>query len=145
MRRRDVGKILIALLAAVLLVIVVAVGTGVSVRVSNTSGNIDGKGLAAPESTVSVPGTSGSGGEEAIDGPSMLEERAQEVLESYKAGDDCVLAFAGYLDLMGAVWSCVVVGDGWSEISLVSEGDEGDAPSVHVVRIEGEGLVITST
>ena len=73
-----------------------------------------------------------------------LEEEGSRVLERYRARGDCVLAQAGYLDLTGRVWGCVVQGDGWVEVCLVEEGDDGGGCSVSVVRMDAadaSGLV----
>lgn len=73
-----------------------------------------------------------------------LEEEGSRVLEGYRARGDCVLAQAGYLDLAGRVWGCVVQGDGWAEVCLVEEGNDGDGCSVSVVRMDAadvSGLV----
>ena len=55
---------------------------------------------------------------------SVVDEGAG-VLERYRARGDCVLAHAGYIDLSGRVWACVVRGGGWVEICVIREGPSG--------------------
>lgn len=97
---------------------------------------------SATDAEGGLPSYEGSRGDAVADADGTVEAVAEGVLEAYQEDGDCALAYAGYLDLMGSVWSCVVVGDGWSEICLVSEGGDGDAPQVRVIRIEGEGLEV---
>ncbi|MGQ5425650.1 hypothetical protein ACULPM_01250 [Thermophilibacter sp. ZX-H3] len=57
-------------------------------------------------------------------GRSVVDEGAS-VLEGYQSRGDCVLAHAGYIDLAGRVWACVVQGAGWAEVCVVQEGASG--------------------
>lgn len=57
-------------------------------------------------------------------GRSVVDEGAS-VLEGYQSRGDCVLAHAGYIDLAGRVWACVVQGAGWAEVCVVREGASG--------------------
>ena len=57
-------------------------------------------------------------------GRSVVDE-GSSVLEGYRAREDCVLAHAGYIDLAGRVWACVVQGAGWAEVCVVQEGASG--------------------
>ena len=60
-----------------------------------------------------------------------LADEAQRLLEGYERQGDCVVARAGYLDLVGRTWGCVIQGAGWVELCVVSEvGDGGSAVSV---------------
>lgn len=55
-----------------------------------------------------------------------VPEAARAALAAYRDEGTCVLAHAGYLDLLGMVWGCVVQGDGWVDICTVSQtGDPG--------------------
>ncbi len=56
-----------------------------------------------------------------------VAREAGELLEERRARGDCVLARSGYLDLFGRTWGCVLQGNGWVEICLVSGtgADEG--------------------
>lgn len=54
-----------------------------------------------------------------------LEGEAAHVLETYQEQGDCVVAQAGYLDLAGRIWGCVMQGEGWVEVCLVNEGADG--------------------
>lgn len=107
----------------------------------SSKGDGDVGGQARPDGSRDGDVTNGSTNEGQVD---TLEERAEEALDAYQREADCALAYAGYLDLLGNVWSCVVVGHGWSEICLVTGGGENDEPDVRVVRIEGEGLEVTA-
>lgn len=48
-----------------------------------------------------------------------------EVLERYKETQGCELVYAGYIDLFGNVWACVVTGPGWAELSVVRTDESG--------------------
>ena len=68
-----------------------------------------------------------------------LQEEAADVLTSYRGRGDCALAEAGYLDLLGNVWSCIVQGDGWVDICVVRSVGEGSEVKVtHLDRNEWE-------
>ena len=56
-------------------------------------------------------------------------------MRAYRDQGDCLLRRAGYLDLLGDVWSCTVEGPGWVDVVLVrrAEGDRGSR--VRVVRL----------
>ena len=64
-----------------------------------------------------------------------LTEEAQTILVGYRQRKDCVLVRAGYVDLVGQAWSCVIQGDGWVDICVVRETDVGSS-KVSVSRIE---------
>lgn len=63
------------------------------------------------------------------------EQVATRLLSSYRDAGDCALASSGYLDLFGSVWGCVIQGDGWVDVCIVSE--EGSDSRVAVLRLEG--------
>ena len=67
-----------------------------------------------------------------------VAEEAARALEELEGRGDCVLVRAGYLDLSGRVWGCVVQGAGWSEVRLVSEGASGS--EVVTLRMDAEDL-----
>ncbi|MDO4850184.1 MAG: hypothetical protein Q4B45_10510 [Coriobacteriia bacterium] len=54
-----------------------------------------------------------------------VPEASAEVLEGYAARSDCALGQAGYLDVTGNAWGCVVLGDDWAEVCVVSADEEG--------------------
>lgn len=100
----------------------------------------DGAPDAAVAARVSVPGICAGKGElaetlESSTGSRAtwlvgagLEEAAASVIEGYRARAGLSLEHDGYLDLLGQVWSCVVVSEeGWSEVALVDarEGSGG--------------------
>jgi hypothetical protein len=72
-----------------------------------------------------------------VDG--ALPEAASHVLVGYRDDGSCVLVHAGYLDLFGNVWCCVVSGDGWVDTCLVSE--KGGTCEVETMRVETEKAV----
>ena len=59
-----------------------------------------------------------------------LPEEGERVLEGYRLRGDCIVARAGYLDLSGKVWGCVVQGAGWVDLCVIREGDEGGSEVV---------------
>lgn len=59
-----------------------------------------------------------------------LVDEGERVLEGYRLRGDCIVAQAGYLDLSGKVWGCVVQGAGWVELCVIREGDEGGSEVV---------------
>ena len=64
-----------------------------------------------------------------------VEQVATRLLTSYRDERDCVLAEAGYLDLLGSVWGCVVQGDQWVDICVIEQVDEAFC-RVHVMRLD---------
>lgn len=73
---------------------------------------------------------------EASEDDRSLPEAAEALLIGYRDRGDCVLARSGYIDFSGSVWSCTVVGDGWVEIRLVQELEEGRS-GVHLIHMVG--------
>lgn len=65
-----------------------------------------------------------------------LEEEARRCLERYRNEGDCVVSRSGYLDLLGGTWGCVMQGDGWAEVLLVSEAPDGAGSEVVVWRMD---------
>ena len=63
-----------------------------------------------------------------------LPEAAKDVL----AQGDCLLCEAGYLDLQGNVWGCVVQGDGWVEVQVVKSVDGGTGSELSVVHMDAQ-------
>ena len=59
-----------------------------------------------------------------------LPEEGERVLEGYRLRGDCIVAQAGYLDLSGKVWGCVVQGAGWVDLCVIREGGEGGSEVV---------------
>ena len=65
-----------------------------------------------------------------------LPDVAAELVSSYEEADDCLVRSAGYLDMFGSVWSCVMEGPGWVDLCLVSQGEDGCV--VRVTRMEAK-------
>ena len=63
-------------------------------------------------------------------------ECAAGLLEERRVRRDCVIARAGYLDLLGRTWGCVLQGNGWVEVCLVTEAPDGRGSSVGVWRMD---------
>lgn len=63
-----------------------------------------------------------------------LVDFAGETLRGYRDSRDCLLRQAGYLDLLGNVWGCVVQGGGWVDIVIVRADSEGGSTR-SVVRL----------
>ena len=85
-------------------------------------GNLGGLALSAPSSTSVREVDLG------------VVEAAREVLDEYRSQGEVVLAHAGWIDLVGRTWGCVVRGPSWSELCLVCEAGEGSR--VTTVRME---------
>lgn len=63
-----------------------------------------------------------------------LVAAARELLEEYQDEGDCLLRQAGYLDLLGKAWGCVVEGPGWVDLVVVRE-DSGGGSTQRVLRM----------
>ena len=70
-----------------------------------------------------------------------VEQVATRLLCTDRDRGDCVLASSGYLDLFGSVWGCVVEGDGWADVCLVVQADEGRVCQVSVTHLDARELV----
>ncbi len=64
---------------------------------------------------------------------------AGQLLQSYKDRGDCVLAQAGYLDLFGSVWGCVINGGSWVDVCLVSDAGGGES-RLSVVHLDAKDV-----
>ena len=64
-----------------------------------------------------------------------LEDEAMRRLMGYRSMGACSLESSGYLDLYGRAWGCLVNGDGWSEVLIVRQADDGTS-SVQTFRME---------
>lgn len=99
---------------------------------------------AAPDS--GGPGASGvaegSGGDRAAAGvgagQAEVDERARAALASYRDTGEAVLAHAGYLDLLGSAWCCVVEGPGWVEVRLVGLDPATGEVGERTLRLDAE-------
>lgn len=60
---------------------------------------------------------------------------AKRVLAGYEDSSDCVLARAGYVDLLGGAWSCTVVGEDWVDTVVVRAREDGRSCEVKTVRM----------
>ena len=78
-------------------------------------------------------------------GEGDVAEVAAELLEERREQGDCVLACAGYLDLLGGTWGCVLQGNGWVELCLVTEGEEGAGCDVLTWRMRASELARLSS
>lgn len=63
-----------------------------------------------------------------------LEQEAEERLTAYRRESGCSLECAGYLDLYGNAWGCLVQGDGWVEILVIRDVAD-DTCSVQTIRL----------
>lgn len=64
-----------------------------------------------------------------------LPGAAEDVLGRYRREGTCLVAYAGYLDLLGNAWGCVMEGPGWVDVCVVEEV-RGSACVVRSVRME---------
>lgn len=97
-------------------------GSDANLGVLSGVGNLGGLALSAPSSTSVREVDLG------------VVEAAREVLGEYRSQGEVVLAHAGWIDLLGRTWGCVVRGSSWSELCLVCEAGEGSR--VTTVRME---------
>lgn len=97
-------------------------GGDANLGVSSGAGSLGGLALSAPSSTSVREVDLG------------VVEAAREVLDEYRSQGEVVLAHAGWIDLLGRTWGCVVRGPSWSELCLVCEAGEGSR--VTTVRME---------
>lgn len=67
-----------------------------------------------------------------------VEEVAGQLIEERRDSGDCVLARAGYLDVSGKAWGCLLQGSRWVEICIVVEKDGGEGCSVHTWRMDAD-------
>lgn len=67
-----------------------------------------------------------------------VEEVASQLIEERRDAGDCVLARAGYLDVSGKAWGCLLQGSRWVEICIVVERDGGEGCSVHTWRLDAD-------
>lgn len=72
-----------------------------------------------------------------------VREAAARVLGERRDAGDCVVARAGYLDLSGRAWGCVLQGSGWVEVVVV-RGDAGEGGSEVVTMRMDAGDVASS-
>lgn len=67
-----------------------------------------------------------------------IEREAEKRLISYRSEEGCTLECAGYLDLFGNTWGCVVQGDGWVDIVIIRNVAEQTC-SVQTIRLNANG------
>ncbi len=67
---------------------------------------------------------------------SSVPDAAGALIKRYREQTETTLAHAGWLDLVGRCWGCVVVGPGWVDVCLVSGTDE--ACTAQTIRMEVE-------
>ena len=59
-----------------------------------------------------------------------LVDEASRILEERAGVADSVVVRSGYLDLSGKVWACVLQGEGYVEVLMVSESPGGAGSEV---------------
>ena len=84
-------------------------------------------------SLAATPRKQGSACMQQTSGLPMAQE-AQLLMQAYKKRNDCVLVTADYLDLFGRVWGCVVQGDRWVDVCIVSA--EGKHSKLKITRMD---------
>ena len=91
---------------------------------------------------------SGSGQTACVSAPGTYEAKdnglvdaGAEILERYEKTPGCTLVHAGYIDLFGNVWACLVAGPGWAELSVVRVGQDGTA-TTSVAHIDSPRLPV---
>lgn len=84
----------------------------------------------------------GSGGERSWSSELSLEDEAARVLGEAAERGDCVLARAGYLDLLGGTWGCVTQGSGWTEVCVVWARTDGTGCEARAWRLDASELAV---
>jgi hypothetical protein len=64
-----------------------------------------------------------------------IQQAASALLEGYRDSGDAALAHAGYVDLLGRVWSCTVRGRSWVDVCFVRQLDD-ERSEVEVIRMD---------
>jgi hypothetical protein len=67
-----------------------------------------------------------------------LQEGVALVLRGYRDRGDCALAQAGVLDLTGRIWGCVVQGDQWVDVCVVSEPQDHEGCELAVLHLTAQ-------
>ncbi len=67
-----------------------------------------------------------------------LADEGAIVLDEYRGRGDCVIAQMGYVDLLGTTWGCVLQGEGWADICLLQEAEDGCGCTVLVLHLDAE-------
>lgn len=73
---------------------------------------------------------------EEYESPLAVQEAAEEAVVRYRDRGDCIVARAGYLDLFGRTWGCVMQGCGWVDVCVVSQSEGEQTSTVKTVRME---------
>ena len=83
-----------------------------------------------------------SGAKSDADRDDNLVDKGAEILERYEATPGCELVYAGYIDLFGNVWACLVTGPGWAELQVVRADGSGETRSslAHIDTSSLQGL-----
>ena len=71
--------------------------------------------------------------------PGEVEQVATRLLSSYRDTGGCVLAYSGYIDLTGSVWACTVQGDGWVDVCVIGNLDDGSC-ELSVLRMDRDEM-----
>ena len=66
-------------------------------------------------------------------------DACSKVLERYAQTPGCRPVYAGYIDLFGNVWACLVTGQGWVELSFVHKDAAGVAQTT-VSRLDSSAF-----
>lgn len=133
-RYRKRVSVVVAVLVCVALVLLVATGT----EVPSSPG--DAQDGACPEQPPDAPVqdvfSAHAEAVEEYETPLAVQEAAEEAVVRYRDRGDCVLAQAGYLDLFGGTWGCVVEGPGWVDVCVVARRQGEKASTVKTMRME---------
>lgn len=65
-----------------------------------------------------------------------LSGAATSLLEEYEQQDGVLLVRSGWVDLLGRVWGCVLMGPGWVDVCLASEEVGGAQTRIRTLRME---------
>lgn len=144
MSRREAAVALSLVCAAALALASLSVRTGGAPGGAPAEGGASSEGATeAVDEALDEMGVTSRQRERAGEGD--VAEVAAELLEERREQGGCVLAHAGYLDLLGGTWGCVLQGNGWVELCLVTEGEEGAGCDVLTWRMRASELARLSS
>ncbi|MGN0075943.1 MAG: hypothetical protein ACI38Z_03100 [Parafannyhessea sp.] len=155
-RWRPLSAVVLCLVLLCALAAAVAIGPHVGKTAASqgeTRGEKDGRAGASGGADATAGAGKGSGDAGARDGGSPAAASkgdgvsvrvmrggvgtvAKKVLGDYEESSECVLARAGYVDLLGGVWSCTVVGDDWVDTVVVRAREDKLSCEVKTVRMD---------
>ncbi len=150
--RKRAWPLAVVLVALAVMAVLVAWGLGASEVTESSDETVPSEYAAEDGATLEgeldlVLGIASASQATRYESERSLVDEARSVLEDREGRGDCVVAKSGYLDLAGRTWGCVLQGDGWAEVLVVSEDEESSGCEVvswlmdveDVKRVLGDG------